>query len=146
MTASFIHVDIPAGHAGIARAEALIDRVRRGLRGGRGWIVLLMAVIVASLLVAANEFASASPEGGAMLAWIVLCGVVFVGLALAAGLARSVGRRFAGALRKGRADRQLMELARRDPRVMRELQAIASYQESMQPEAAVWFASLGRYH
>jgi hypothetical protein len=134
MTASFVHVDIPAGHAGVARAEALIGRLRRNLKGGRGWAALLMAVIVASLLVAADGFVTAAPEGELLLlAWVLLCGAAFVGLAMFTGLTGAVSRYFAGAIersRRRRADNQMMELALRDPRIMRELQAIASRQEA----------------
>jgi hypothetical protein len=132
MTA-FVHVDMPTGHPGVARAEALIDRIhaaRRQLRGGRVWAVLLLAAILASLWVVADRAASASPEGELLFAWIVLCGVAFAGLALLAGAARSFGRRFVATMRQRREDRKMMDFARSDPRILHELQVIVSSQEA----------------
>jgi hypothetical protein len=128
---SFVHVDIPANHPGVARVEALIDSVHRN--GGRGLAVMLLAIIVSSLLVAADRLMSVSPEGNLLMAWLTLCGAVFAGLALFVGAARSVGRRFARAIewsRRRSAARKLMDLARLDPRVMRDLQVITSHQET----------------
>ena len=48
---SFVHVDQPATHPGVARAEAVIDRIRaarRSFDGARGLAALLLAAIVAS--------------------------------------------------------------------------------------------------
>ena len=51
---SFVHVDTPATHPGVVRAEAVIERVRsarRGFDGARGLAALLLAAIASSLLV-----------------------------------------------------------------------------------------------
>src|SRR6478735_6192594 len=81
---SFIHVEKPATHPGVVRAEAALEQVRaarRGFDGARGLAALLLAAIVSSLLVVADRLVSITQEGGLMVAWLVLWAVAFVGLA-----------------------------------------------------------------
>lgn len=140
---SFVHVDIPANHPGVVRAEAVIDQVRtarRSFDGARGLAALLLAAIVSSLLVVADRLMSVSEEGGLMLAWVVLWGVAFVGVALFAGTARSLANRVVLSARKSarrraaaRADQQFLAYAQHDPRILRDLQVIATRHEGVQP-------------
>ena len=136
---SFVHVDTPATHPGVVRAEAVIERVRsarRGFDGARGLAALLLAAIVSSLLVVADRLMSTSEEGGLLVAWVVLWGVAFVAIALFASTARAVATRAVasarGAARRraaARADEQFMAYAKHDPRILRDLQAISTRQE-----------------
>jgi hypothetical protein len=94
---------------------------------------LLLAAIVASMLVVADRLMSATGEGLLLVAWVVLWGVVFVGLALFAGRAHAFASSLLAAARAAshrraaeRADARFMADARRDPRVFSELSAIAS--------------------
>ena len=137
---TFVHVDTPANHPGVVRAEAVIERVRtarRGFDGARGLAALLLAAIVSSLLVAADRLMSTTEEGGLLVAWAVLWGVAFVTIALFAGTARSLAGRLIVATRKSarrrataRADAQLLAYAKHDPRILRDLQVIATRQEA----------------
>lgn len=137
---SFIHVEKPATHPGIVRAEAVIDRVRaarRGLDGARGLAVLLLSAIVSSLLVVADWLMSNIDEGGLLVAWVVLWGVAFVGLALFAGTARSLAVRAATFARDvakrraaARADEKFLAYAQFDPRIMKEVNVIATHQQA----------------
>jgi hypothetical protein len=138
---SFIHVDKPATHPGIVRAEAAIEQVRaarRGFDGARGLAALLLAAIVSSLLVVADRLVSISQEGGLMVAWLVLWAVAFIGLALFAGTARSLAVRAIGAARNvakrraaARADERFLAYAKHDPRIMNELNVIATHQQAV---------------
>ena len=144
---SFIHVEKPVTHPGIVRAEAVIDRVRaarRGLDGARGLAALLLAAIVSSLLVVADRLMSNIDEGGLLLAWVVLWGVAFVGLALFAGTARSLAVRAAASARNvakrraaARADEKFLAYAKYDPRIMNELSIIATHQQLADAEPQV---------
>jgi hypothetical protein len=137
---SFVHVDTPATHPGVVRAEAVIERVRsarRGFDGARGLAALLLAAIVSSLLVVADRLMSTSEEGGLLVAWVVLWGVAFVAIALFASTARALATRAVasarGAARRraaARADEQFMAYAKHDPRILRDLQAIRTRQEA----------------
>ena len=141
---SFIHVEKPATHPGIDRAEAAFDRARaarRGFDGARGLAALLLAAIVSSLLVVADRLMTVTDEGGLMLAWLVLWGVAFVGLALFAGTARSLAARLIASTRgvakrraAERADEQFLAYAKQDPRILSELNAIATRQQAAEVE------------
>jgi hypothetical protein len=136
---NFVHVDTPATHPGVVRAEAVIERIRsarRGFDGARGLAAFLLAAIVSSLLVVADRLMSTSEEGGLLVAWVVLWGVAFVAIALFAGTARALATRAIasarGAARRraaARADEQFMAYAKHDPRILRDLQAISTRQE-----------------
>ena len=142
---SFVHVDTPATHPGVVRAEAVIERVRsarRGFDGARGLAALLLAAIVSSLLVVADRLMSTSEEGGLLVAWVVLWGVAFVAIALFASTARALATRAVasarGAARRraaARADEQFMAYAKHDPRILRDLQAISTRQEAAEVAA-----------
>jgi len=137
---SFVHVEKPLTHPGVARAEAVIDTVRgtqKGYDGARGLAALLLAAIVSSLLFVADRLMSAVSEGSLLVAWMVLWGIAFIVLALFAGAARNLAARAIVAAREAsrrhaaaRADEQFLAYAKFDPRIMRDLQAIATRQEA----------------
>ena len=143
---SFVHVEQPATHPGVARAEAVIEHIRaarRSFDGARGLAALLLATIVSSLLVVADKLMSTWSEGGLLVAWLVLWGVAFAAIAFFAGTARSLAVRVVGAARAAarrrataRADEQFLAFAQQDPRILRDLQAISTRQEAEAAEAA----------
>jgi hypothetical protein len=138
----FVHAETPATHPGALRAEAIVERLRsapRGFDGSRSLAALLLAAIVSSLLVVADKLMSTSEEGGLLVAWAVLWAVAFAGLAVFAGTARALAARVLAATRKAarrraaaRADEEFMAYAEHDPRILRDLQAIATRYESAQ--------------
>ena len=158
---SFIHVEKPATHPGVVRAQAALDQVRaarRGFDGARGLAALLLAAIVSSLLVVADRLVSITQEGGLMVAWLVLWAVAFVGLAFFAGTARSLAVRALGAARSlakrraaARADERFLAYAQQDPRIMNELNIIATRQQAVDAPAptlhdALRRVNLGQYY
>jgi hypothetical protein len=136
---SFVHVEQPATHPGVARAEAVIEHIRaarRSFDGARGLAALLLGAIVASLLVVADKLMSTWNDGGLLVAWLVLWGVAFAAIAFFAPTARSIAVRALSAARGAarrraavRADEQFLAHARLDPRILRDLQAIATRHE-----------------
>ncbi|OUM02135.1 hypothetical protein [Variovorax sp. JS1663] len=144
---SFVHVDQPATHPGVARAEAVIEHIRvarRSFDGARGLAALLLAAIVSSLLVVADKLMSTWNEGGLLVAWLVLWGVAFAAIAFFAGTARGLAVRAVSSARNAarrraaaRADAQFLAYAEHDPRILRDLQAIRSRREAEQAEATV---------
>jgi hypothetical protein len=146
---SFVHVEQPATHPGVARAEAVIEHIRvarRNFDGARGLASLLLGAIVASLLVVADKLMSTWDDGGLLVAWLVLWGVAFAAIGLFAGTARSLAvravssaRGFARRRAAARADAQFLAYAQLDPRILRDLQAISTRQEELAaaaPESA----------
>jgi len=144
---SFVHVDQPATHPGVARAEAVIEHIRaarKSFDGARGLAALLLAAIAASLLVVADKLMSTWNEGGLLVAWLVLWGVAFAAIAFFAGTARALAIRAVSSMRAGarrraaeRADAQFLAYAKHDPRILHELQAISSRREADIVEAPV---------
>jgi hypothetical protein len=151
---SFIHVEKPATHPGVVRAEAALEQVRaarRGFDGARGLAALLLAAIVSSLLVVADRLVSLTQEGGLMVAWLVLWAVAFIGLAFFAGTARSLAVRAIGAARNvakrraaARADERFLAYAQQDPRIMNELHIIATHQQAVDAPAPILHGALRR--
>ena len=141
---TFIQVEQSLSHPGVERAEAVIERVRaarRGFDGARGLAALLLAAIVSSMLVVADRLMSTTEEGGLMLAWVVLWGVAFFGIALFAGTARSLAAGFVTGARSAsrrraarRADERFMAFAKNDPRILDELRIIAAHQQPAEVE------------
>jgi hypothetical protein len=130
MTA-FAHVNHPAEHPGVVRAERLAGRIREGASrfdGARAGASLLLAAIVAALVVVANQVVDTWTEGHLLAAWIVMWAVAFASLALlatparrfAAG-ARSTLRHWAATRRQAAEDDKLWAVALTDARVMADI-------------------------
>ena len=128
---SFVHVDFPTEHPGVARAErafATLGRLGRSFDGARGTATLLLAAVVSALLVVANQVIDTWTEGHLLAAWIVLWTVAFAALGLLAAplrravrSARAASTRVLAARRLAAQDRELWALALTDARVMAEL-------------------------
>jgi hypothetical protein len=137
---SFVHVEQPSTHPGLARAAAFADRiraVRRGLGKAGGLAALLLAAIVSSVVVVAERLMSTWEDGGMLAAWAILWFVAFAAIAFFAGSVRSFAVRtvasVADASRRrdaARADKEFLAYAQFDPRILRELQAISTHQEA----------------
>ncbi|MDA7419045.1 hypothetical protein PGB34_21960 [Xenophilus arseniciresistens] len=143
---SFVHVEQPLSHPGVARAEQVIGYVQsqRGqFTGSRGLSAVLLAGIVAALAAVADKFVTHWTDGSLLAAWMVLWLVVFIAMAMFAGAARNLAARglvaWQGVQRRmaaASADAQLLETARRDPRVMSDLKAAMTRGDTWEPRAA----------
>ena len=130
---SFVHLEYPTRHPGVERLEnamAVASRMSRGFDGTKGLAAMLLAAMVAALVVVADQLVDTWADGHLLAAWVVLWVVGFAALALLAAPARTLARRVVGGLdawsrrvARERADARLLEIARRDPRVMADLQA-----------------------
>ncbi len=132
-TARFVIPDFPTEHPGVQRAEALAGHAKSALErvsAARSLATLLLAAVVASLLVVADQVVDQWADGQWLAVWMALWVVAFSALVLAAPLTRALARQTiawldAQAARRARdrADARLLALAARDPRVMADLQA-----------------------
>lgn len=134
---SFVRIDYPVQHAGVARVERAARSLQHPARGfdrSRGAATLLLAALVSSLLVVASEVVDTWTEGHLLAAWIVLWTVGFAAIALLASPARRAGRviaarweEAAAKRRQFRLDREYWRAAELDPRVMADIsRAMAS--------------------
>lgn len=143
---SFVHVEQPLSHPGVARAEQVIGYVQsqRGrFAGTRGLSAVLLAGMVAALAAVADNFVTQWTDGSLLAAWMVLWLVVFIAMAMFAGAARDLAARslvaWQGVQRRiaaANADARLLEAAHRDPRVMSDLNAAISRADVWEPSAA----------
>jgi hypothetical protein len=111
--------------------------------GTRGLASLLLAAVVAGMVVLADQLISTWADEHLFLAWVLLWVVVFAGLALFAGTARSMARRgavyldsWSQSMAEARAEMRMWEMARQDPRLMSELMLARSH-DDVEEEAIV---------
>ena len=132
---SFVHIDHPTQHAGVARVQDALDSARSLRQGfnGKGLAVMLLAAVGAALLVVADQVIDTWADGHLLAAWVALWAVAFAVLALFANSVRHLVNRATGALdawsqrvAQKRADERLWSIAQTDPRIMSELQAAMS--------------------
>jgi hypothetical protein len=90
---------------------------------------LLLAAVLAALLVVADQLIDTWADGHLLAAWVALWTVAFAGLALLAPPLRKMSASLASAYARSaaiakqrRAEEMMWEYARRDPRIMAELQ------------------------
>lgn len=130
---SFVHVEYQTRHPGVERIENAFNaavELRAGFTGTKGLAAMLLVAMVAALVVVADQLVETWADGHMLAAWVVLWAVGFAALALLARPARKLATRIVGALdawsrrlARARADARMWDLARRDPRVMADLQA-----------------------
>ena len=90
---------------------------------------MLMAAVLAALLVVADQLIDTWVDGHLMLAWVLMWSVAFAALALLAVPMRHLASHAAHAMhgwwtehRRARDEEAMWEYAKRDPRVMLEIQ------------------------
>ncbi len=136
MNNSFVHLEYPTRHPGVERMERVMHSagvLRKGLDATRGLAGVLLAAMVAALVVVADQLTETWADGHLLAAWVLMWVIGFAALAVLAPTARGLaGRVMAGldgwsqGVARRRADERLWDLARRDPRVMADIQAAAN--------------------
>ncbi len=140
MNQSFVHIDYPTRHGAIGRFENVVGTVqsiRRGFDATRGLAAVLLAALVSALVVVADQLMETWADGHLLAAWVLLWVVGFAALALLAPTARKLSRQTMAGLdawsrgvARRRADERLWDMARKDPRIMADLQAARSRSEA----------------
>ncbi len=121
----------PAVTAALA-PQGAASRVSSG-----SFAALVLAALVAALVVLADRLVSTWADQHLFLGWVLLWVVIFAGLALFAGTARTLAARAMHLLdgwsrvrAQSRAEVRLWAIARSDPRVMSDLVAVRARTES----------------
>lgn len=137
---NFVHVEYPRRHPGVERFENVVaaaGQMRKGFDSTKGLAAMLLAAMVAALVVVADQLVDTWADGHLLAGWVVLWVVGFAAVALLADTARSVAARsmkvldgWSRRVARQRADERLWELARKDERVMADLQAARTRQEA----------------
>ncbi|MFM2050349.1 MAG: hypothetical protein RL682_840 [Pseudomonadota bacterium] len=114
------------------RTETVVksDAIRKETEGSRTLAGMLLAAVMAALLVAADQVIDTWADGHLLAGWVALWTVAFAALALLAPPLRQVSTvvasmftTWASAVKLRRQEEAMWEYARRDPRVMAELQS-----------------------
>ncbi len=127
----FVHVNPPAEHPGVVRAERVAGSVKEiagRIDNTRATASVLLAAIVAAVLVVANDVIETWTEGHLLAAWILMWTLAFAALGLLATPARRAAhglrsglKLWAAAHRQAAQDEQLWKIALTDARVMADI-------------------------
>ena len=127
---SFIQPSFPTQHMGVARIESAVKSLQGDFDSTKGLTAMLLAAMVSSLVVVADQWVNTWADGHLMVAWASLWLVGFVALGLFAGAARNVAQSAVSSLNawsrrvaQQRADERMWVIAKSDPRVMADLMA-----------------------
>ena len=137
---SFVHLEYSNQHAGVGRVEAALEsatssaqQIKRNFSSTRSLATLLLSAIAAAVMVVAHQVANSMADGHLLLLWIGMWAIAFATLAAFANTARQAA---AGAKARldswsrgiaiRRADERLWAMAKTDPRLMSDLQAVIS--------------------
>lgn len=139
MSNSFVHLEYSTSHPGVERFERVVTAaggLRKGWSATRGLAAVLLAAMVATLVVLADQLMDTWADGHLLAAWMLMWVIGFSAMALLAPTARGLAARVMTGLdgwsqnvARRRADERLWDLARKDTRVMADIQAAASRAE-----------------
>ncbi len=128
---SFMNPHFSQTHPGVGRLERVIQAAQSTLAfidSAKGLATLLLAAIVATMMVVANEIIETWTDGHLLMAWIALWALAFSMLAIFSqpikALVDDVSRQWAHwrEMRQSRAqDARMWEVAHHDPRLMSEI-------------------------
>lgn len=144
MSNSFVHLEYSTSHPGVERFERVVtaaDGLRKGWNATRSLAGVLLAAMVATLVVLADQLMETWADSHLLAAWMLMWVIGFSALALLAPTARGLAARVMTGLdgwsqnvARRRADERLWDLARKDSRVMADIQAASSRAEDEQTE------------
>ena len=147
---SFVHLDYSTQHPGVARVGSAVDaakQLRHGFSGTRALAKLLLSAIAAAVMVVAYQVMDSVAEGHLLVIWIASWAVAFVALAVFAGSTLKLAARiktgldtWSRNLAEASSDRRMWAMAKTDPRVMADLQAAQSRNESNDDSALTFKA------
>ncbi len=148
---SFVHLNYSNQHPGVTRVESALEGARQighGVSTSRSLATLLLSAIAAAIMVVAYQVMDSVAEGHLLVLWIGMWAAAFIALALLASTASRLSvsfktglDRWSRNLAQSRADQRLWAIAKADPRVMADLQAAASHQESLVVAQATKFSA-----
>ena len=144
---TFIHTPYSNEHPGVQRVESAIQgalQLRHRWSSASGIAALLLTAIIAAVLVVAYQVMDSVVEGHLLVMWMALWALAFAAMAFYSGTVRNIILRTKSGLdswargqAKARADQRLWVIAKSDPRVMADLNAAITRQESLADTVAV---------
>ena len=133
--ARFVQPQLSTPHSATFSGRLAAPKREISVEGSRTLAAMLMAAVLAALLVVADQVIDTWADGHLMLAWVLMWSVAFAALAFLAVPIRHMASHAAHAMHnwwveyeRARDEEAMWEYAKRDPRVMAELQAARSRQ------------------
>ena len=133
--ARFVQPHLATPHSATFSGRLVAPKREVSVESSRSLAAMLMAAVLAALLVVADQLIDTWVDGHLMLAWVLMWSIAFAALALLAVPMRHLASHAANAIHGWWAEYQrvqdeeaMWEYAKRDPRVMAELQAARSRQ------------------
>ena len=144
---SFVTVDYPSEHPGVARAEAMVNAVAemgKNFDSAKTLATLLSAAVVAALVVVADRVIDTWADGHLLATWVIMWAVAFAALGFFAPMVRQGASNIAARYdawsvrsQNAHAEEAYWQSALNDPRVMAEYQAAKlRFEQSEIDEAA----------
>ena len=137
---SFVHLEYSNQHAGVARVKAAISaakQIKRNFSGTRFIATLLLSAIAAAAMVVAYQVMDSLANGHLLVLWVGMWAVAFAALAVFASTARHAAVSAKSSLDKWsrnaaarRADERLWAMAQTDARLMADLEAVMTRNDS----------------
>ena len=136
MNHNFVHLEYPLTHPGVDRAEKVVNNFKRlsdTFNPTRTLAIMLLAAVLATFVVVADQMVDTWADGHLLAAWVALWAVVFAAVGLLAGVTKSVAiqlktslDRWAASAAQRRSDERLWAIAQTDARMMSELRTAMS--------------------
>jgi len=136
MNHNFVHLEYPLTHPGVDRAEKVVNNFKRlsdTFNPTRTLAIMLMAAVLATFVVVADQMIDTWADGHLLAAWVALWAVVFAAVGLLAGVTKSLAiqlktslDRWAASAAQRRSDERLWAIAQTDARMMSELRTAMS--------------------
>jgi hypothetical protein len=133
--ARFVQPHLATPHSATFSGRPAAPNREISAESSRTLAAMLMAAVLAALMVVADQLIDTWVDGHLMLAWVLMWSVAFAALAVLAVPLRHLASHAAHAIHSWWAEYQraqneeaMWEYAKRDPRVMAELQAARSRQ------------------
>ena len=137
---SFVHLEYSNQHPGVVRIETAIEsavssaqQIKRHFFNTRVLAMLLLSAIAAAVMVVAYQVMDSMADGHLLVLWIGLWATAFATLAVCANTTRQIALKVKTSLdtwsrniAAKRADERLWAMAKTDPRLMADLQAVMS--------------------
>ena len=137
---SFVHLEYSNQHPGVVRIETAIEsavssaqQIKRHFFSTRVLAMLLLSAIAAAVMVVAYQVMDSMADGHLLVLWISMWAAAFATLAICANTARQIALKVKTSLdtwsrniAAKRADERLWAMAKTDPRLMADLQAVMS--------------------
>ena len=131
---SFVHLEYSNQHPGLARVESAIasaQQIKRNFSTTRFLAMLLLSAIAAAAMVVAYQVMDSMADGHLLVLWMGMWAVAFATLAAFASTTRHAVLKakahldnWSRNIAAKRADERLWAMAKTDPRLMADLQAV----------------------